>query len=72
MQAFKVIIQEIPNRYIDRSVNYRQEFQINALCATEAKQRALDNFGDYSRVVSCMEIDHGYPEETLYALTDDE
>lgn len=65
-KQFKVVIKEIPNQYIDRGVNYKQVYVITADNATEAKQDALDRFGDYSKVESCSEIDHDYPEQYEY------
>jgi len=55
MKQFKVFIKEIPNTYITRKVK-EQEFTIKADTATDAKQEALCAFGDYSKVVSCVEV----------------
>lgn len=59
---FQVTVREISNKYIKRQ-SYRETFEICADSATEAKQLALDKFGDFSQVLpgECIEFDPDYP-----------
>lgn len=74
-QHFEVTVREIPNPYIKR-LSYRETYTIVAANDTEAKQRALDKFGDWSQVLpgDCIKFDPehrmAYPKEVVYA--DDE
>jgi hypothetical protein len=69
IKHFEVTICEIPNSYIKR-LSYKKTYKIAASSNTEAKQHALDMFGDWSQVKSCIEFDRemreAYPEEEYY------
>lgn len=74
MAHFQVTVYEIPNPYIKRGTGYRKTYELVADNATEAKQQALDLFGDYSQVRegSCIQFDPDYPPVVEYAPVDDE
>jgi hypothetical protein len=65
MRHFQVTVKEIPNQYLKR-LSYRETYTLTANNETEAKQSALDLFGDWSQIATCIEFDPEYPPETTY------
>lgn len=67
MKNFQVTVHEIPNKYIKRQ-SYKDTYEIAAMNATDAKQIALDKFGDWSEVRrgNCIEFDADYPPIYFY------
>jgi hypothetical protein len=65
-RSYAVQVREIPNPYIQR-LSYQETYEITATgfseseCCVNAKQAALDRFGDYSRLVSCVEFEPDFP-----------
>jgi hypothetical protein len=60
MRHFQITVKEIPNQYIVRK-SYRETYEVTAECRVDAKQIALERFGDFSQIAECVEFDPDYP-----------
>ena len=69
-KSFQIKVLEIPNQFIKRQ-NYSQNYEIVAKSATDAKQEALDRFGDYSRIEYCKEFSADTPPEYNFDNSDE-
>lgn len=61
-KLFQIKVLEIPNQFIKRQ-NYCQTYEITAESSTDAKQEALQRFGDYSKIEYCKEFSIDNPPQ---------
>ena len=66
MLHFQITVKEIPNQWVKR-MDWKKTYEITASNATEAKQKALDKFGDFSQIESCFEFDPNYPPTYIHS-----